>query len=327
RKLALSFMRPFGCPVTILNTLDYLGSKANIDAGQARKKTIPGPQYVLLPLLTSDSQGLKSSEDEVANDVGKKNTEVLRKKNEVQDPAKESDKNDQEKDVRDQEEALRRQFEQESKRLFARGEAANTNSTNRLNTEDIVGLQDSRISRGTYYDKVEGAEADFNNLELTIVFSRKLALSFMRPFGCPVTILNTLDYLGSKANIDAGQARKKTIPGPQYVLLPLLTSDSQGLKSSEDEVANDVGKKNTEVLRKKNEVQDPAKESDKNDQEKDVRDQEEALRRQFEQESKRLMFTPVSAVGSTYVNLGGSIIVNAASLPNADIPTDPLMPD
>nr|GEY03857.1 hypothetical protein [Tanacetum cinerariifolium] len=39
------------------------------------------------------------------------------------------------------------------------------------------------------------------------------------------------------------------------------------------------------------------------------------------------MFTPVSAARSTYVNLGGSIPVNAATLPNADLPTDPLMPD
>ncbi|GKG43173.1 retrovirus-related pol polyprotein from transposon TNT 1-94, partial [Tanacetum coccineum] len=28
------------------------------------------------------------------------------------------------------------------------------------------------------------------------LISRKPALSFMRPFGCPVTILNTLDHLG-----------------------------------------------------------------------------------------------------------------------------------
>nr|GEU82044.1 putative ribonuclease H-like domain-containing protein [Tanacetum cinerariifolium] len=76
----------------------------------------------------------KSLEDEVADDAGKKSTEVPRKENGVQDPTKEGDKNDQEKDVRDQEEALRKQFEQESKRLFGQGEAANTNITNRLNT-------------------------------------------------------------------------------------------------------------------------------------------------------------------------------------------------
>ncbi|GJQ99123.1 putative ribonuclease H-like domain-containing protein, partial [Tanacetum coccineum] len=39
------------------------------------------------------------------------------------------------------------------------------------------------------------------------------------------------------------------------------------------------------------------------------------------------MFTHVCAAGSSYVNLGGSISVKVATLPNANLPTDPLMPD
>nr|GEV14175.1 hypothetical protein [Tanacetum cinerariifolium] len=105
RKPALSFMRPFGCPVTILNTLDHLG--------------------------------LKSSENKVADDDGKKSTKVLRKENGVQDPAKEGDNNDQEKDIRDQEETLRKQCEQEFGGLFGQGEAANINSTNKLNNVSL----------------------------------------------------------------------------------------------------------------------------------------------------------------------------------------------
>nr|GEV97243.1 ribonuclease H-like domain-containing protein [Tanacetum cinerariifolium] len=162
-------------------------------------------------------------------------------------------------------------------------------------------------------------------------------------------------------------------------------NQTNGPKSSDDKVADDAGKKSTEVLRKENEVQDPAKQGDKNDQQKDVRDQEEAPRNQSKQESKRLcgqgeaantnitnklktvsspvnvvsssfttvdpgreraqrnefksvfghdkdatdnkMFTPISDVGSTYVYLGGSIPVNVATLPNVDLPIDPLMPD
>nr|GEX62922.1 retrovirus-related Pol polyprotein from transposon TNT 1-94 [Tanacetum cinerariifolium] len=271
RKPALSFMRPFGCLVTILNTLDHLGkfdeksddgffvgysinskafivfntrtrfveenlhiiffenkpniagngpnwmfdidtltmsmnyqqvfagnqtngtasAKENIDAWQAGKKTVSGPQFVLLPLLNFNSQGTKSSEDEVADDAGKKSTKVPRKENRVQDPAKENDKNNQENDVRDQEEALRKQFKQEFERLFSQGEAVNTNSTDRLNTiclpvntvsgdkrcggevdgtpvEDTV---DTGIFSSAYDDEVEGAEADFNNLELTTIVS------------------------------------------------------------------------------------------------------------------------------------------------------------
>ncbi|GJZ95167.1 retrovirus-related pol polyprotein from transposon TNT 1-94 [Tanacetum coccineum] len=58
RKPALNFTRPFGCPVTILNTLDHLG--------QAGKKIVPDQEYILLPLLTSDpslSKSLKDSPD------------------------------------------------------------------------------------------------------------------------------------------------------------------------------------------------------------------------------------------------------------------------
>nr|GEY88743.1 ribonuclease H-like domain-containing protein [Tanacetum cinerariifolium] len=289
RKPALSFMRPFRCPDTILNTLDHLGkfdrksndgffvgysinskalrvfntrtkfveenlhinflenkpnvartgpnwmfdihtltmfinyqpvftgnqtngnagTKANIDAGKAKKKAVLGLQYVLLSLLTFDSQGPKSSEDEVANDARKKSNEVPRKENGVQDPPKEGDKNDQENDVRDQEETLRKQFEQEFERVFGLGEAVNTNSTNRLNTISspvnaislllLLWIQEEKepkgmslklcldktrmlmatvptgcsllIFIGAYDDEVEGAVADFNNLELTTVFN------------------------------------------------------------------------------------------------------------------------------------------------------------
>ncbi|GJZ56868.1 ribonuclease H-like domain-containing protein, partial [Tanacetum coccineum] len=165
------------------------GTKANIDSGQAGKKTVFGPQYVLLPFLISDSQGPKSSEDEFANEAGKKNG--------VKDPAIEVDKNGQEKDVRDQEEVLRKQFEQEFERLFSQGEAANTNRLNIVSSadndvsssfttkengdlptdplmpdlEDTTDLQDTRIFSGAYDDEVEGAVADFNNLELTTVVS------------------------------------------------------------------------------------------------------------------------------------------------------------
>nr|GFA43644.1 putative ribonuclease H-like domain-containing protein [Tanacetum cinerariifolium] len=133
-----------------------------------------------------------------------------------------------------------------------------------------------------------------NKTPYELFLVRKPALSFMRPFRCLVTILNTLDHLGNqtngnagtKANIDVGQAGKKT-------------------------------KKSTEVPRKENGVQDPAKEGDNNDQDKELKDQEEALRIQRREKAQRnefesmlgqdkdangnRMFTSVSAVGSTYV--------------------------
>nr|GEX17581.1 ribonuclease H-like domain-containing protein [Tanacetum cinerariifolium] len=148
KKPALSFMRPFGCPVIILNTLDHLGNqtngnagaKANIDAGQARKKTVPGLQYVLLPLFTSNFQGTKSSEDEVPDDARKKSIKVPRKEN-------------------GEERAQRNEF----KNLFT--------DPCMPNLEDIVDLQDTGIFSDAYVNEVKGAMADFNNLELTTVVS------------------------------------------------------------------------------------------------------------------------------------------------------------
>ncbi|GKC96346.1 retrovirus-related pol polyprotein from transposon TNT 1-94, partial [Tanacetum coccineum] len=95
RKPALSFMRPFRCPVIILTTIDHLGSgpnwlfdidaltksmnykpvvtgnqtngnagtKENIDVGQDGKKTVSSQEYMLLPLLTADQSLFKGSKD------------------------------------------------------------------------------------------------------------------------------------------------------------------------------------------------------------------------------------------------------------------------
>nr|GEW36332.1 putative ribonuclease H-like domain-containing protein [Tanacetum cinerariifolium] len=70
-----------------------------------------------------------------------------------------------------------------------------------------------------------------NNTPYELLLGRKLALSFMRPFRCPVTILNTLDHLGPK--------------------------------SSEYKVVDDAGNTSTKVQRKENGVQNPAKEGKK----------------------------------------------------------------
>ncbi|GKA84220.1 retrovirus-related pol polyprotein from transposon TNT 1-94, partial [Tanacetum coccineum] len=104
-----------------------------------------------------------------------------------------------------------------------------------------------------------------------LFLGRKPALSFMRPFGCPITILNTIDHLGKfDGNVDEGffvgystnnkafkvfnsrtriveenlhvkfsKARVETVPDKDYILLPLWTQDpplSSSLKDSLDAV-------------------------------------------------------------------------------------------
>nr|GEU67222.1 hypothetical protein [Tanacetum cinerariifolium] len=96
---------------------------------------------------TNANAGPKSSEDEVAEDAGKKSTEVLRKENGVQDIAKEG-----------RERAQKNDFEI----MFGQDKDTNGNKIFTHNTG---------IFSGAYDDEVEGTEANFNNLELTTVVS------------------------------------------------------------------------------------------------------------------------------------------------------------
>ncbi|GJR82935.1 putative ribonuclease H-like domain-containing protein [Tanacetum coccineum] len=84
-----------------------------------------------------------------------------------------------------------------------------------------------------------------NKTPYELFLGRKPALSFMRPFGYPVTILNTIDHLvvagnqsngntSTKACADAGKAREETLPGKDYTLLPLWTQDSPFSSSLKD---------------------------------------------------------------------------------------------
>ncbi|GJR78841.1 putative ribonuclease H-like domain-containing protein [Tanacetum coccineum] len=172
RKPALGFMRPFGCPVTILNTIDHLGkfngkadegffigysinsTKACDDAGKARIETVPGKDYILLPLWTADppfSQSSKSSPNDgskPSSDDGKKVDENPRKESEFNDQRNEDDVN-------------------------------NTNNVNATSTNEVndVGVKISiehlddpnmpALEDIVYSDDDEdvGAEADMNNLD------------------------------------------------------------------------------------------------------------------------------------------------------------------
>ncbi|GJS47894.1 putative ribonuclease H-like domain-containing protein [Tanacetum coccineum] len=76
-----------------------------------------------------------------------------------------------------------------------------------------------------------------NKTPYELFIGRKPALSIIRPFGCPVTILNTIDHLG--------KARMETVPGKDYILLPVWPADpllSQSSKNSPDDGFKQSGK-------------------------------------------------------------------------------------
>ncbi|GJV39503.1 hypothetical protein Tco_1417943 [Tanacetum coccineum] len=77
RKPTLSFMRPFGCSITILNTIGHLGNQSNgnagtkacDDAGKARMETVPGK---------GEEEKTDTKDPRNENEASRKNSEVLR---------------------------------------------------------------------------------------------------------------------------------------------------------------------------------------------------------------------------------------------------------
>ncbi|GJX98582.1 putative ribonuclease H-like domain-containing protein [Tanacetum coccineum] len=163
RKLAFGFMRPFGYPVIILNTIDHLDKfdgKANegFFAGysiksKARMETIPRKDYILLPLWPANlsfSQNLKSSPDAGFKPLGDDENKV------TEEPGKEGGDSSKDSESNDQ------------------GEEDNVNNTNKVN---VVGAKTSielpddpnmpELEDIVYSDDDEdvGVEADMNNFD------------------------------------------------------------------------------------------------------------------------------------------------------------------
>ncbi|GJT70603.1 retrovirus-related pol polyprotein from transposon TNT 1-94 [Tanacetum coccineum] len=190
RKLALRFMRPFGCPFTIINTIDHLGKfdgKADEDffdgysinskvfrVFNSRTKiveenlhvhrtriVVPRKDYILLPLWTADppfSQILKSSLDARFKPLGddeKKVTEEPREKGD--DSSKDSESNDQENE--------------DNVNSTNTVNVASTNEVNVVGATISIELPDDlnmpELEDIVYSDDEEdvSAEADMNNLD------------------------------------------------------------------------------------------------------------------------------------------------------------------
>ncbi|GJR95108.1 putative ribonuclease H-like domain-containing protein [Tanacetum coccineum] len=152
RKPALGFMRPFGCHVTILNTIDHLGkfdviaenqsngnagTKACNDAGKAKMET------------SSPDAGFKPSGDD--------------KKKVTEEPGKEGDDSSKDSESSDQE-------EEDNVNSTNTVNVASTNKVNVVGAKISIELPDDpnmpELEDIVYSDDDEdvGAEADMNNL-------------------------------------------------------------------------------------------------------------------------------------------------------------------
>nr|GEW88483.1 putative ribonuclease H-like domain-containing protein [Tanacetum cinerariifolium] len=200
-------MRHFGCPVTILNTLDPLGKfdgkadegflvgysvnrnqpnhnagiKENLDAGKVRQETVSAQQYVLLPLWSIGSQDPSNIDDDTAFDVKDIENEVhvypssSDKPKKHDENAKREAKGKSHVDLSTGVRDLRDEFKEFS-----------VNSTNRVNAASapviVVGPNPTNSTNNmpafediVYSDDEEdvGAEANFSNLKHIYISSNK----------------------------------------------------------------------------------------------------------------------------------------------------------
>ncbi|GKF62535.1 hypothetical protein Tco_0182589, partial [Tanacetum coccineum] len=140
------------------------GTKACDDASKARMETVPDKDYILLPLWTADLPFSQSSKS--YPDARFKPSEEDEKKVD-EDPRKDSESiDDQEKE--------------DNVNNTNNINAASTNEVNVVGPKtsielpddpNMTGLEDYSIFDSTSDDHDDGAEADINNLEITIQVS------------------------------------------------------------------------------------------------------------------------------------------------------------
>ncbi|GJX38701.1 ribonuclease H-like domain-containing protein [Tanacetum coccineum] len=205
-----------------------------------------------------------------------------------------------------------------------------------LNTRDRLGKFDGKADEGFFvgYSVVSKAMKVFN--KRTMIVEETLNIRFLE--NAPNVTRDEPDWLfdvdsltismnyvpvvagnqtngiaGTKDNIVAGQAEKKTEPEQEYILIPFCTTDpliSQGPKDSEE----DVGIKPIEV--------NESGASDKGEEdEQDTRSEFERVLQQEKQTNSTNSFntvgTPVSVARPSFTNDDPSSPVNAAEASNA----------
>nr|GEU86832.1 uncharacterized mitochondrial protein AtMg00810-like [Tanacetum cinerariifolium] len=182
----LDFMRPFGCPVTILNTLDHLGKFV----GKADEGFLVGYSINSKAFRVFNSRTRKVEENmhirflENKSNVAGRGIEINVNAGQVeQEKASDHEyillpfmpshsplsSSIQSSDDKDANEALGKRDEGVSKGSGIDNQERFDSSTQDVNTADMPSLEETDIFDNVYDDRELGAEADSNKLELSTV--------------------------------------------------------------------------------------------------------------------------------------------------------------
>ncbi|GKC45561.1 putative ribonuclease H-like domain-containing protein [Tanacetum coccineum] len=198
-----------------------------------------------------------------------------------------------------------------------------------------------------------------NKTPYELLIGKSPSISFMRPFGCPLTILNTLDSLGkfdgkSDEGYLLGYSTSRT--GPNWMFdLDFLTNSMNYIPVSVENQVN-VDADSEDVIDKEGQPQMPEDEQVLHDELEKMATSTNKLStdrqsvstdRQSVSTDRPFVNTDRSSVStantpyvsaartstganageSSFVYLGGKIPIDASTLPNVDLPIDPNMPD
>ncbi|GJS90909.1 ribonuclease H-like domain-containing protein [Tanacetum coccineum] len=173
RPLNLDFMRPFGCPVTILNTLDHLGKfEGKVDEGFLVGYSVnrSGPEWLfdIDSLIKSMNYEPVTAGNQTNGDADDKDTDEV--------PGKGDDDANKVSGIDDQErtDSSTQDVNTVGPSINTTNANINTNSLN-INTASPIpndpsmpSLEETGIFDGTYDNEDVGAKADLNNLETTM---------------------------------------------------------------------------------------------------------------------------------------------------------------
>nr|GEV18009.1 ribonuclease H-like domain-containing protein [Tanacetum cinerariifolium] len=127
---------------------------------------------------------------------------------------------------------------------------------NNLYIFNLKNVASSGVNTACYIQNRVLVTKPYNKTPYELLLGRSPNIDFMKPFGCLVTILNTLDHLGKfEENTDEGflvgysvnrQAGQEKASNHEYILLPFMPY----LKSSDDKDADEVPGKGNEGVSK-----------------------------------------------------------------------------
>nr|GEZ89107.1 retrovirus-related Pol polyprotein from transposon TNT 1-94 [Tanacetum cinerariifolium] len=214
RTPSIGFMRPFGCLVTILNTLDSLGKfEGKVDEGFLEHDFDAKKPESEVNVSPSNSAQSKKQDDKTKKEAkGKSHVESFTRNKDLSAEFEDCSNNSSNEVTATVSPIPTTRIHKDHLVSQIIGDLSSTTQTRSMTS--VVKDQDSLLPIPFWAEAVNTACYVQNRVLVTkhqnktpyeLLHGGTPSVGFMRPFGCPVTILNTLDSLGKfDGKVDEG---------------------------------------------------------------------------------------------------------------------------